>query len=107
MASSTCRVASMISGPMPSPRITVIVWGIVWGPCRRTPGGGMPGVGSEQQPLILPDAARACRPAAPALPGLAGPQRLALARAVQRHHVLVAAALGVAGAHLPHPGSPA
>src|SRR5690606_17731578 len=25
-ASSTCRVASMISGPMPSPRITAMVW---------------------------------------------------------------------------------
>src|SRR5690606_23203290 len=26
IASSTCRAASMISGPMPSPRMTVIVW---------------------------------------------------------------------------------
>src|SRR3546814_19929410 len=57
---------------------------------------GMPGVGSEKQPLIMPDAARACRPAAPALPGLAGQQRLELARAVQCHHLVVAADVGVA-----------
>src|SRR3546814_18657919 len=66
----------------------------------------MPGVGSEKQPLIMPDAARACRPAAPALPGLAGQQRLELARAVQRPHVLVAADLGVADQDLRPAGPP-
>src|SRR3546814_13934232 len=106
MASSTCRVASMISGPMPSPRITVIVWGICVGSVQKDAGRGMPGVGSEKQPLIMPDAARACRPAAPALPGLAGQQRLHLSRPVQRHHVLVAADAGSADDDLPTHGAP-
>src|SRR3546814_20447066 len=99
MASSTCRVASMISGPMPSPRITVIVWGIVWGPCRRTPGGGMPGVGSEQQPLIMPDAARACPPTAPPLPALARQPPLDHPPPAQPHPSHVAPPDGVADPH--------
>src|SRR3546814_6608363 len=91
---------------MPSPRITVIVWGICVGSVQEDAWRGMPGVGSEKQPLIMPDEARACRPAAPALPGLAGQQRLELARAVHWHHLVVAAAVGVADDDLRHAGSP-
>src|SRR5690606_22830316 len=154
MASSTCRVASMISGPMPSPRMTVIVWGIVWGPCGRDAGPvdagrrrrktaayyagcgpfaptgrcsghkpnrcrGTPDTTARAAIAAIAVAAHciAARPlphaipdpmAGPgsALPGFAGQQRLELAGAVQRHHVVVAADVGVADEDLRHGGSP-
>src|SRR5690606_5001952 len=154
MASSTCRVASMISGPMPSPRMTVIVWVIRVGSVqedagrgtraseagksaayyagwrtstpagrasrrrpdtantpRERPWGAAMGSGDDRDaprpgsrpwplPRAIPRSAAGRR-----LGRVAGQQRLELARTMQRHHVVVAADVGVADEDLRHGGA--
>src|SRR5690606_29550616 len=128
----------MISGPIPSPRMTVIVWVIggmsvqmtpreraAWqikwlklklcpkagpAPSRPKSAGPAPGDGTAQASRLLsPGAVLSGAPQAGASPAAcrsAGQQRVELAGAVQRHHVVVATHVDFADEDLGHRAAP-